>query len=442
MAISGKRLGWPCLLCAVICLAVVTALPVQAQQPAPLAPTGFNGQAPALPVGGGGGAMPAYNAAFANLGPVGRVTSVQNPGARVTSVPTGTVTPYGTPGLTNIYGPPGLNNGMFDPTGGTYVPNVGGYGGYGGGGGYYPPYYSPWAPDYNAGFLRGTADILSAGGSLLIRQQQASLINQQVEAARLENHKRLWDQWLYERYNMPTLEDERKRWEKVDTERALNNPSTTEILQATTLNRLLNSLKGKTNGRPIPVDESVLKYINVVDPNGGNLGVLKPAKEGQPLNWPQPLKGEGYSDEVKQVNQRVAELLKQAEFKGEVDPGGLQNLKTAISRLKAKVQASQAELTLMQQIEAKRFLNQLDAAWFALGQPKAADLLTGKLAAKGKTVPELLNSMYGSGVQFAPATNGDEAAYVALYNSLLAYAQSVGLGASAGSSYPPPPPGQ
>ena len=44
-----------------------------------------------------------------------------------------------------------------------------------------------------------------------VTSADASLINQQVVAAKLENHKRLWDQWLYERYNMPTLQDERER---------------------------------------------------------------------------------------------------------------------------------------------------------------------------------------------------------------------------------------
>jgi hypothetical protein len=36
--------------------------------------------------------------------------------------------------------------------------------------------------------------------------------------------------------------------------------------------------------------------------------------------------------------------------------------------------------------------------------------------------------MHGSGMEFAPATDGDEAAYVALYNALLAYAQSASPG--------------
>jgi hypothetical protein len=287
--------------------------------------------------------------------------------------------------------------------------------------------------DYNAGFLRGTADVISASGSLAVRLEQARLVNQQVLAAKLENHKRLWDQWLYERYNMPTLQDERERWNQLATRRALTIPPTTEILAATTLNQLLNNLKGKTNGQPVPLDENILKQINVIDPNRGNLGALKPAKQGHGLNWPQPLKGEAFHDEVKQINQRVADLLRRAEFKGEVDHGGLQDLAATIARLKAKLRAGQGELTLMQQIEAKRFLGQLDAARFALGKPRAkraADLITGKLAPRGKTVPELLKSMYGSGLEFAPSTEGDEAAYVALYNALLVYAQSAGLGVS------------
>jgi hypothetical protein len=321
-----------------------------------------------------------------------------------------------------------LGGGRFGAS--PYSPGSSG-GGLGGLGGYGTGPYPYYAPDYNAGFLQGTADVLSAGGSLLIRQQQASLINQQVEAARLENHKRLWDQWLYERYDMPTLADERKRWEYVDTQRALNNPSTTEILQATTLNRLLKSLKGKTNGgQPIPLDENVLKQINVIDLNGGNLGALKPAGTGDRLNWPQSLRGEAYQDEVQDINRRAITLLGELTNNGAVAPGDLANLGTAIAKLKAKVQAHQDGLTLGQQMEAKRFLNQLVAAHQALGKPRAADIVTGRLAPQGKTVPDLLNNMYNSGIEFAPATNGDEAAYVALYNSLLAYAQSVGLSAN------------
>jgi hypothetical protein len=282
------------------------------------------------------------------------------------------------------------------------------------------------------------AAVMSAGGGdLAVQLKQADLINQDVVSAKIENHSRIWDLWLYERYNLPTLQDDRERWHALTTRRALTEPPTTEILTATTLNQLLRSLKGKTKGQPIPIDENVLRQINVIGPSGGNLGALKPARDGEGLNWPRALQGEEYQDDVRQINERVAELLRGAEFKGRVDPGGRRNLADAIARLKAKFQAHQGELTLMQQLEAKRFLSQLEAAEFALGKPKAAEFFTGKLAPRGKTVPELLECLYKSGLEFAPATDGDEEAYVALYNSLLAYAQTVGLYDSTTSSIHP-----
>jgi hypothetical protein len=292
------------------------------------------------------------------------------------------------------------------------------------GGGYGNPPYS----DPSAGYLRGTADVVNAGGSLAIRLEQSRLINQQVVAAKLENHRRIWDQWLYERYNMPTLQDERERTLALATRRALTEPPTTEILSATTLNQLLRSLKGKTNGQPIPLDENVLKQINVTVPAGGNLGVLKPARDGNTLNWPQGLKDQAYQVDVKQVNELAVALVKEAEGKGQVDAVRLQNLTPVIARLKTRLNENQHELTVVQIIEAKRFLNQLDGARQALGNPRAAELLTGKLAPQGKTVAELVQNMVKAGLEFAPATDGDEAAYVALYNSLLAYTQSIGPG--------------
>jgi hypothetical protein len=301
-------------------------------------------------------------------------------------------------------------------------------GGYGGG--FFNPGYPeeyPWSQEGPAEYLQGVAGVMSASGDLAVQLQQAELINQEVVSAKIENRRRIWDQWLYERYNLPTLQDDRERASALATRRALTDPPTTEILTATTLNQLLRSLKGKSKGQPIPIDEGVLRQINVIDPSGGNLGALKPARDGNSLNWPASLKGEAYQDEVKQVNERVVELLKELEFKGGGSPGRVENLGTAIRTLKEKVQKAQSEMGLLQQIEAKRFLNQLDNARYALTKPKAAEILTGKLAPRGKTVPDLLESLYGSGLEFAAATDGDEAAYVALYNALRTYAQSVGL---------------
>jgi len=72
-------------------------------------------------------------------------------------------------------------------------------------------------------------------------------------------------------------------------------------------------------------------------------------------------------------------------------------------------------------VGARRFLDQLAEAVNALQKPNIAEQLTGKLAAKGGTVPELLQDMSSKGLTFAPATSGDESAYVALHNYLVGF---------------------
>jgi hypothetical protein len=57
-----------------------------------------------------------------------------------------------------------------------------------------------------------------------------------------------------------------------------------------------------------------------------------------------------------------------------------------------------------------------------------ASYFTDKFAAKGKTVPELIQFMAKKGLKFAPATGGDEAAYSALYNYLVGYALQANQG--------------
>jgi hypothetical protein len=73
-------------------------------------------------------------------------------------------------------------------------------------------------------------------------------------------------------------------------------------------------------------------------------------------------------------------------------------------------------------IESKRFLNNLSEAVKALSDPNIQNYLTGKYAAKGRNVAELVDNMTKvQGLQFAPASPGDEAAYRALYRALQTY---------------------
>jgi len=311
----------------------------------------------------------------------------------------------------------------WDPWGGTYTPGgygsmYGGYGGYGYG-------YDPFS-----GFMRGAADILSSSGSFAVRVQESRMIGEQVKQARVDTRRKIFDEWLYERANTPTNQDERERIQRLERRRAMTDPPASEIMAAIPLNILYKDLRDKVRGgakgQPVVIDEGTLRQINVKSPSAGNVGVLKPLKDGGQMSWPPLLKGEAYQDDVKLINTRAAEAVKQAVHSGEVDPTRLAELTGAINRLKKKLDDNVTELTPAQWIEAKRFLNQLDDARRALSNPDVSNYFTDKFVARGKTVPELVEYMASKGLEFAPAVTGDEASYMALYNYLLAYANSVG----------------
>src|SRR5205807_2499563 len=72
-------------------------------------------------------------------------------------------------------------------------------------------------------------------------------------------------------------------------------------------------------------------------------------------------------------------------------------------------------------IQGKHFLESLESAIKMLPQPGTARLLDGTYSARGRNVQELVNNMTSNGLSFAAATPGDEAAYYALQNVLVAY---------------------
>jgi hypothetical protein len=64
----------------------------------------------------------------------------------------------------------------------------------------------------------------------------------------------------------------------------------------------------------------------------------------------------------------------------------------------------------------------LNEAVQALSDPNVQNFLTGKFAAKGKNVADLVDNLTRvQGLEFAPAAPGDEAAYRALYQLFQAY---------------------
>jgi hypothetical protein len=289
----------------------------------------------------------------------------------------------------------------------------------------YNPYYS-YADPYGGG-LRGAADVLRAQGQFEQDFRQARLLNQEVERSKVDTRGKIYGEWLYERANTPTIVDDEVRIARLESRRALAAMPLSEVLSGYALNTVLDDLRKRPNlnikDASGPIAPDVLKQINFTSGNGsGNVGILKPVKESGTLNWPLPLQGAAYQDEVRRLNQRAAESVKLVENTGQVDAGTLNDMKDDVRRLRSKVSAHIDDLTPPQVIQANRFLNQLSDALTALAQPDVAGYFSDKFAAKGKTVPELVQYMAQRGLKFAPATGGDEAAYSALYSHLVGYA--------------------
>jgi hypothetical protein len=266
-------------------------------------------------------------------------------------------------------------------------------------------------------YLRESAEVIDSQGDYLIRQQQARLVHEQVQGERIANRRRAFDEYLYERANTPTPEQERARRIQQERDRSRNDPPVTEIYSAKALNDLLADLIERQNRGTLPalaLDEDTLRRVNITK-EGGHVGLLK--NEGR-LAWPVVLCGSGYAEEKGRLSEATLTAVQQAEFHGRAEAGTLRQMQQDLDRLQRKLTAQASRVPAPQYLEARRFLRDLGDAVTALGKSGAGNLLASKWAAGGKTIPELVRQMVREGLQFAPAVAGDEAAYMALHRAL------------------------
>jgi hypothetical protein len=299
----------------------------------------------------------------------------------------------------------------------------GAYGGYGGGGydisgGYGGSYYgeSPVG-----GYMRGTADIVGAQGRWMKDLQQASLTKEQVRQSKIDTRRKWFEEWLYERKNTPTFEDERQFFANQQLLRSLNNPPEGEIWSGQALNDILadvSKMDKSARGPAFPLDEDVLRHLNLTaGPGAGNAGLLK---NDARLSWPLALRDEPYKTDRELVNSLAPEAVRQA-VNGRVDAGTLRELTNAAQRLRENLATNIKDMTANQYTEASRFLGFLEDAIRVLGRPDAGDFFTRKYAAQGKDIGELVRNLTSKGLRFAAATPGDEPAYLAVHRALTVY---------------------
>jgi hypothetical protein len=341
---------------------------------------------------------PAYNTAAPAINPY----LAAGPGPGLGGTATLTSNPYAaSPGMMSSYGSTGASPYYANP---------------------YSSYYDPFG-----GYFRGVADLTSAYGKYEIDHNRARLLNQEVERSRIETRRKIFDEWRYERANMPTAEDVRKRNNEIELTRARRDPPLAEVLTGSTLNSLLSHLKeahakGQRGPTTLALDADTLQKINVTSGHGGNLGVLKPFATGGKLNWPLSLRAPVFDQLRRRVESNAADAIDRAKINGQVDAAVMKDLLDDVKQLHRTLEDSVGDLSPGQYIEGKRYLNLLDDAMRAVQDPNVKNYLNnGSYAAKGKTVADLIDNMAKHGLTFAAATPGDEAAYRAVQTYLAAY---------------------
>jgi hypothetical protein len=295
------------------------------------------------------------------------------------------------------------------------------YVGPGGGPGYYPPggYYPGYDPV--GSYWYGSAAALDAYGNLGLSQEQARILREQSEQAKLVTAKQKSDTNAYLRANKYWYTDEKVDTQTKVIQAAMNNPPAAEITSGRALNTLLNYIdkmmaKG-FRGPTVQIDPDVVKYINVSagSPDNGNVGVLKD------LAWPSGLEG----DVQKEINAMLEKAIADAS-KGPLPSGTSNKLRKATDKLdeENKMRYRKGTIDGVEFIEGNRFIDRLRSAELALQQPTAGKLLSGAMGPQGDTVDEVVQSMISKGLSFAPAPAGRDYAYQAVYRAFTNFALS------------------
>jgi hypothetical protein len=278
--------------------------------------------------------------------------------------------------------------------------------------------YALWSDPYG---LHGAAAVIRAQGEATVRLQEALKLN-------IENRRKRVQLWLYERENIPTAEQLRQEYLRLQASHSQYDPPPNEIYSANALNHLLDHIQrtqspGQQPAFSPPLKAEILARINVSTLKaGGNIGLLKDGK----VPWPLLLNREVFTSQRQRVDQLVEQALKQAP-QGKIEPSVVEDLIVQVNGLHrdliglAGKLGDGADWTSTMYVAARSFLNQFDDAVKALQNPDVAKYLTGKYVAKGKNVAELVNNMTELGLHFAPANPGDEAEYMALHRALAAY---------------------
>jgi len=285
----------------------------------------------------------------------------------------------------------------------------------------YAPYYPVYGWDRSGGYVRGAADVIRSQGEIMVYQQQAYLMREQVRSAAIDNRRKKMEQALWELNNLPTPEDYRQRYTLEQLRHNRSFPHDTEIWSGSSLNALLKDIWKFSPPVPDDTDSIDPEHLGKLNPTSershGNLHLLKDGK----VPWPQLLLHHSEFEEPRVALDRlIADAIGQAPY-GKVGPAIIEDLQSRADSMRQILRPMAKSPSYQQYPAALKFLNELDDTIKTLREPEAADILSGKYAARGKTIAELVAFLKSKGYIFGPALDDGKAAYRAIYIALRNY---------------------
>jgi hypothetical protein len=290
------------------------------------------------------------------------------------------------------------------------------------------PSYMP-GPDGNGAAWTDTADVMRAYAQIIKSAGEAQLLREEAELLRLEKLKQSAETRRYIESITPSWSEEQARIDgrRVDNARRTSNAS--EISSGRALNVLLGDLRNSMGKKVLvsqtSLGEDVLKHLNVTaKENHGNLALLR--NDGN-FSWPHALALKGtLSEEDRHAIRAKAQTALQQSALGYAAGKTLADLRNMLSSAREKLAKKVNEIPTPDYLEAKRFLNDFDAARIALENGEAVPYLNfQKWISGGKTIQEVVDYVLREGLLFASARPEDARAYRAMHGALAAYDAAV-----------------
>jgi hypothetical protein len=287
------------------------------------------------------------------------------------------------------------------------------------GGGFYPPYYDPLG-----GYTSGLADMMNAQGQVLKDIEESGLMHEQLRQAHIDTRRKNFDEWLYEREMRPTPEDEREKQRIENVRRSRNDPPQSEIFSGLALNNLLTAIQQmhaqRVEGPRVYIDPNTRQHLNLT--SGATTGSVGLLQNGAKLQWPLPLQRAPFAADRQRLDDLMPAAYKQAAT-GAVQADVLDGMITAVNNMYATIKRNIADITPTDYSRAKTYLRQVEETIKGLQDPNVTKYVTRQWAVHADTIGEMVAQLTQQGLKFAPATSGDEAAYLATHAGMVQYYQ-------------------